>query len=87
MADLAAGHGQVWLPEGLARKYPQAPKEWGWQWVFPAESPSADFPVGLVSLSIRVPLEITEGLVRASADRKIKPAQGVVIPGGRTTAG
>ncbi len=37
-----------------------------------AESPSADFPVGLVSLSIRVPLEITEGLVRASADRKIK---------------
>ena len=27
--DLAAGYGEVYLPYALARKYPNAPKEWG----------------------------------------------------------
>ena len=40
--DLKAGHGEVFLPYALARKYPQAPKEWGWQYVFPAASRSID---------------------------------------------
>ncbi len=34
--DLAAGLGRVVLPHALERKYPQAPAEWGWQFVFPA---------------------------------------------------
>ena len=34
--DLAAGLGRVALPDALARKYPNADQEWGWQWVFPA---------------------------------------------------
>ncbi len=34
--DLARGAGNVPLPAALARKYPGAPREWGWQWVFPA---------------------------------------------------
>ncbi len=34
--DLAAGFGAVALPDALARKYPSAPREWAWQWVFPA---------------------------------------------------
>jgi integron integrase len=34
--DLAAGAGCVELPMALARKYPSADREWGWQWVFPA---------------------------------------------------
>lgn len=33
--DLAAGWGRVELPHALARKYPNAAAEWGWQWVFP----------------------------------------------------
>jgi integron integrase len=33
--DLAAGWGRVELPHALARKYPNAAGEWGWQWVFP----------------------------------------------------
>jgi integron integrase len=33
--DLAEGYGRVQLPYALARKYPHAPVEWGWQWVFP----------------------------------------------------
>jgi len=36
-ADLQAGWGRVALPEALARKYPAAPAEWRWQWVFPQE--------------------------------------------------
>jgi integron integrase len=35
-ADLAAGCGSVALPGALRAKYPTAPVEWGWQWVFPA---------------------------------------------------
>jgi integrase len=34
--DLAAGFGRVQLPDALARKYPNANRDWGWQWVFPA---------------------------------------------------
>lgn len=34
--DLAAGRGAVMLPDALSRKYPNAAREWGWQWVFPA---------------------------------------------------
>ena len=36
--DRQAGYAGVWLPEALGRKYPQAPREWAWQWVFPARS-------------------------------------------------
>lgn len=40
--DLDAGFGAVWLPDALARKYPAAPREWGWQYVFPASARSID---------------------------------------------
>ena len=33
--DRAAGWGRVELPDALARKYPNAPADWRWQWVFP----------------------------------------------------
>jgi len=35
--DLADGWGRVELPEALQRKYPAAPTEWRWQWVFPQQ--------------------------------------------------
>lgn len=41
-ADLAAGYGAVYLPGALDRKYPGAPREWGWQYVFPARDLSTD---------------------------------------------
>lgn len=34
--DLLRGNGSVEIPGVLERKYPRAPWEWGWQWVFPA---------------------------------------------------
>lgn len=39
---LAEGYGTVFLPRGLARKYPAAAGEWGWQYLFPAPKPSRD---------------------------------------------
>src|SRR5262245_30059142 len=36
LADLAAGLGRVVLPHAPARKYPNAPADWSWQFVFPA---------------------------------------------------
>lgn len=40
--DLDAGFGAVWLPDALARKYPNAAREWAWQYVFPASARSVD---------------------------------------------
>ena len=40
--DLANGRGEVELPFALDRKYPNAPFEWSWQYVFPAGGFSAD---------------------------------------------
>jgi integron integrase len=44
--DLMGGLGRVELPDALARKYPNADKEWGWQWVFPASSHYVDRETG-----------------------------------------
>ena len=35
-ADLRRGAGWAELPSALGRKYPNAGREWGWQWTFPA---------------------------------------------------
>jgi integron integrase len=40
--DLAQGHGEVYLPYALARKYPHTAKAWGWQYVFPARDIAVD---------------------------------------------
>lgn len=40
--DLREGHGRVYLPNALDRKYPNANREWGWQYVFPARTLSID---------------------------------------------
>ena len=44
--DLEAGAGRVELPDALARKYPNADREWGWQYVFPASRRYFDPKVG-----------------------------------------
>ena len=41
-ADLRAGYGEVYIPEALARKYPNACRERGWQYVFPSKRLSVD---------------------------------------------
>lgn len=40
--DLLEGYGKANLPHALARKYPNAAAEWGWQFVFPSINRSED---------------------------------------------
>ena len=45
--DLDAGFGEVYLPNALAVKYPNAPRAWGWQFVFPSAVRSLDPRTGI----------------------------------------
>ena len=40
--DISQRYGKVYLPYALSRKYPNADREWGWQYVFPSKSLSKD---------------------------------------------
>jgi site-specific recombinase XerD len=40
--DLAKGLGSVYLPDALERKFPNASREWLWQYVFPSDQLSTD---------------------------------------------
>ena len=44
--DVASGAGWVELPGSLGRKYPNAAREWAWQWVFPATRLYRDHETG-----------------------------------------
>ncbi len=46
--DLGVGHGAVYLPYALERKYPNAKRDWVWQYVFPAPRLSRDPRTGIV---------------------------------------
>jgi integron integrase len=46
-ADLRDGFGGVVLPGALGRKYPNAGREWGWQWLFPAGRRYRDEAAGM----------------------------------------
>ncbi|MGQ9860882.1 MAG: integron integrase [Thiobacillaceae bacterium] len=46
--DLRDDRAAVWLPDVLAKKYPHAPTEWGWQFVFCLGSHSTDPRSGVV---------------------------------------
>ncbi|MBN2178085.1 MAG: integron integrase [Deltaproteobacteria bacterium] len=48
-SDLSKGYGEVHLPDALSRKYPNAGKEWAWQYVFPANNLSVDPRSGRVA--------------------------------------
>jgi len=64
--DLQAGHANVWLPGALARKYPNAPKSWAWQFVFPAKSLSKDPETGEIRRHHVMASNLQKSLKRAS---------------------
>ena len=73
--DLRRGHGRVYLPYALERKYPSAPAEWGWQYVFPSAKLSRDPSSG----EVRRHHVDEQGLQRAV--RGAVRAAGVAKPG------
>jgi site-specific recombinase XerC len=64
--DLAAGFGRVWLPGALCRKYPNANREWIWQWVFPAKSRSVDPESGKIRRHHVNPMSIQRAVKTAA---------------------
>jgi integron integrase len=73
--DLAAGFGDAYLPDALARKYPAAGREWGWQWVFPADQRSRDPRSGAVRRHHLHDTGIQRAVRQAVLDARIrKPA-------------
>jgi len=72
--DRAGGHGSVYLPHALARKYPNAASEWGWQYVFPAGRVSRDPRGGAVRRH-----HIDESAVQKAVKRAVRRA-GIIKP-------
>lgn len=73
--DLREGFGAVYLPDALARKYPNAPREWGWQYVFPAAKRSVDPRSGEIRRH-----HIPESIIQKSVKAAIRKA-GIAKPG------
>jgi integron integrase len=63
--DLAAGFGRVALPDALARKYPRAALEFGWQFVFASRQRSRDPKTGDVGRHHVDPGSIARAVTRA----------------------
>jgi integron integrase len=71
--DLKEGYGTVYLPYALERKYPNANREWGWQYVFPAAKRSVDPRSGTEQrhhISEKVLQRAIHGAIRASGITK-----------------
>jgi integrase len=64
-SDLAEGHGAVYLPHALAIKYPNAAREWQWQYVFPAKSLSTDPRTGVVRRHHLDPSPVNKAIANA----------------------
>ena len=74
--DVKAGFGAVYLPSALARKYPTAPKQWGWQYVFPASKRSTDPYSGVTRRHHLDPTAVQKQIRRAARLTKIEKPVG-----------
>lgn len=68
--DLAAGFGEVWLPDALSRKFPSAAKEEGWQYVFPAARRSVDPHDGVTRRQ-----HLDESVIQRAVKRAVREAE------------
>jgi len=63
--DIAQGYGEVYLPNALEREYPNAGKEWGWQYVFPSVKLSRDPRKNLIRRHHMDPSSLDRAIKRA----------------------
>jgi integron integrase len=68
--DLSLGFGAVYLPFALERKYPNANREWIWQYVFPAKQRSVDPRSGEVRRH-----HLDDGILQRSLKQAVRNAQ------------
>jgi integron integrase len=66
--DLARGYGAVYLPFALERKYPNAQREWNWQYVFPSDRLARDPRSGVLRRH-HVPERSLQHTIRVAAQR------------------
>jgi integron integrase len=69
--DLREGWGEVPLPDALERKYPNAGREWGWQWVFPAARLARDERSGRVTRYHQHPTVLQRAVKQAAQRARI----------------
>lgn len=67
--DAAQGYGTVYLPFALARKYPNAERSWGWQYVFPSTRLSRDPRSGVTRRH-----HLDESVVQKAVARAVRKA-------------
>ncbi len=75
--DLRSGHGEVELPDALARKYPNAGRDPGWQYVFPAGRLSACPRTGRVGrhhvFETTIQRQVKQAATRARVGKRVSP--------------
>jgi integron integrase len=71
LVDLEEGQAAVVLPFALARKYPKAPEEWIWQFVFPSRRVSRDPRSGRSARHHASPSGLQKAVARAAGDSHI----------------
>ena len=73
--DLAAGFGEAYLPYALERKYPNAAREWGWQYIFPSAKLSVDTRTGITRRQHMQDQAVQRAVKQAARDAELaKPA-------------
>ncbi len=72
--DLEAGWGRVLMPYALGRKYPNAEREWSWQWVFPQQKRWTDKSSGEQGRHHLDPSVVQKAVKRAMASAGITKA-------------
>jgi integron integrase len=76
-ADRQANVAGVWLPEGLAKKYPKAGISWEWQWLFPARDLSRDPATGIVRRhhvsDTSVQRTVKQAAAKAGLNKRVTP--------------
>ena len=65
-ADLRDGHGNVFLPNALSSKYPNASVKWAWQYVFPSNRLSVDPRTGFLGRHHVHPNTLQNAVIRAA---------------------
>lgn len=68
---IVKGYGEISLPNALSRKYPNAGKTIGWQYVFPSTTLSTDPRNGLVQRYYLHPSTVRKALSRAKSETTI----------------
>jgi integron integrase len=75
--DLAAGYGSTYLPYALGRKYPNADKQWLWQYVYPSTRLSPDKASGVLrrfhTSESTLQKAVAEAARRAQINKRVSP--------------